>query len=41
MLTQWMRLPIPGEDEINPIAARLQDYETSGVKRMFRIPVVG
>ncbi|EER16445.1 hypothetical protein Pmar_PMAR021043 [Perkinsus marinus ATCC 50983] len=41
VLTQWMRLPIPGEDEINPIAARLQDYETSGVKRMFRIPVVG
>ncbi|KAF4652409.1 pumilio domain member 4 [Perkinsus chesapeaki] len=40
LLTQWMRLPVPGQEEINAACADLRNYERKGVDTMFRIPIV-
>ncbi len=41
MLTQWLRLPVPGTEQINMAAAKLQDYEKSGASQMLRVPIIG
>ncbi|KAF4695001.1 pumilio domain member 4 [Perkinsus olseni] len=40
LLTQWMRLPVPGQEQINSACADLRNYERKGLDTMFRIPVV-
>ncbi|EER11078.1 hypothetical protein Pmar_PMAR020057 [Perkinsus marinus ATCC 50983] len=40
LLTQWMRLPVPGQEQINSACADLRNYERKGLDTMFRIPVM-
>jgi hypothetical protein len=41
ILTQWLRLPIPGILQIDIGAPRLEDFENVNVKDQFRVPLVG
>ncbi|CAE7943777.1 unnamed protein product, partial [Symbiodinium sp. KB8] len=41
LLTRFVRLPVPGMQQMGALNARLADYERQGVKNMLRVPVVG
>eukprot|EP00439_Symbiodinium_sp_Y106_P065548 s211_g10.t1 len=41
LLTRFVRLPVPGMQQMGGLNARLADYERQGVKNMLRVPVVG
>ena len=40
ILTQWLRLPIPGPDQIDAGAPKLEDFENVPVKEQLRIPII-
>ena len=39
LLTQWLRLPIPGPEQIDAAAPRLEDFEAAPVNHQFRVPI--
>ncbi|CAJ1414314.1 unnamed protein product [Effrenium voratum] len=41
LLTRFVRLPVPGLEQMGAMNARLADFEKQGVKGMLRVPVVG
>lgn len=41
LLTRFVRLPIPGSQEVNQLNAKLTDFERQGAKEMLRVPFVG
>jgi len=40
LLTRFVRLPIPGQQQINALNAKLTDFEKQGASRMLRVPFV-
>jgi hypothetical protein len=41
LLTQWMRLPVPGPAQIDAGAPKLEEFEKASVKESLRVPMVG
>jgi hypothetical protein len=41
ILTQWLRLPVPGVEQIDAGAPRLEEFEKSSVREQLRVPIVG
>ena len=40
LLTQWLRLPVPGPEQIDAGAPRLEEFESVSVKDQLRVPVI-
>ena len=40
LLTQWLRLPVPGLEQIDAGAPKLEEFEKASVGHQFRLPVV-
>ena len=40
-LTQWLRLPVPSEQEVLQGAGRLEDFEKENLESVLRVPVLG
>jgi hypothetical protein len=40
ILTQWLRLPIPGIDQIDAAAPKLEEFEKAPAKQVLRVPVL-
>ena len=41
LLTRFVRLPVPGMQQMGVMNARLADFERQGVQGMLRVPVIG
>lgn len=41
LLTRFVRLPVPGMQQMGVLNARLADFERQGVQGMLRVPVIG
>ena len=40
LLTQWLRLPVPGPDQIDAGAPKLEEFEKSSVNESLRVPIL-
>ena len=40
LLTQWLRLPVPGPDQIDAGAPKLEEFEKAPAKQILRVPVI-
>ena len=40
ILTQWLRLPIPGPEQIDAGAPKLEEFEKAPAKQILRVPVI-
>jgi hypothetical protein len=40
LLTQWLRLPVPGPDQIDAGAPKLEEFEKAPAKQILRMPVI-
>jgi len=41
LLTRFVRLPIPGSQQVNALNARLTDFEQQGINNALRVPFIG